>query len=89
MTSKHRPTREEIDRDYWPCACVRRDKAGSLAQIKLHHKSKSKCRVCGCTREDAQQFENRRKFYGRDRQSRIAGAEESVPDESGNDQSGI
>lgn len=41
------PTPEEIKRDYWPCACVNRDRKGNLSGIKLHHKSVHHCRVCG------------------------------------------
>jgi hypothetical protein len=58
---RRKPTREEIDRDYWPCACVKRDKAGNMSHIKLHHKSKSECRVCGATRANAELFASRQR----------------------------
>ena len=34
--------------DYWPCACVLRDRAGNMTHIKLHHPSRTRCSVCGC-----------------------------------------
>jgi hypothetical protein len=55
------PTREEIDRDYWPCACLKRYKAGNMSHIKLNHKSIAKCRTCGATREDAEYFAEKNK----------------------------
>lgn len=35
---------------HWPCACVRRDRAGNLKAIKMHPPSVNKCRRCGATR---------------------------------------
>jgi hypothetical protein len=38
--------------EYWPCACVKRDRAGKMKAIKMIHNSKTKCRKCGCTKPD-------------------------------------
>lgn len=37
--------------EYWPCACVRRDRAGNLKAIKLNHPAVLACRVCKAKRE--------------------------------------
>lgn len=34
----------------WPCACVRRDKAGNLKSIRINRPSVKKCMACGCAR---------------------------------------
>jgi hypothetical protein len=39
--------------DYWPCACVKRDRAGRLTHIKQHHRTVERCQRCGSTREQA------------------------------------
>lgn len=36
--------------DYWPCACVKRDRQKNLTHIKLNHKSVKRCRKCRCDR---------------------------------------
>ena len=33
--------------EWWPCACSRRKKNGTL-QIKLHSPKVGKCKTCGC-----------------------------------------
>jgi hypothetical protein len=43
----------EIPAGYWACACVRRNKDGTLKAIKLHAPVRKKCRVCGCKRPPA------------------------------------
>jgi len=42
---------EGVPVDYWPCACVKRDRKRHMTHIKAHHPSVQKCRVCGCTKE--------------------------------------
>jgi hypothetical protein len=46
MTAADQPKR-------WVCACVKRDKAGNIAAIKMHHPARQKCRQCGATRPTA------------------------------------
>ena len=36
-----------LDQTHWPCACVKRDRAGRLKAIKLHPNSVQRCPVCG------------------------------------------
>lgn len=46
-------TREDLPANFsewWPCACVKRDKQGSMTNIKCHHPDTKRCRVCGCNR---------------------------------------
>lgn len=36
--------------DYWPCACVKRDRQGNLKALKMNPPMKKYCRACGCVR---------------------------------------
>lgn len=36
----------------WPCACVKRDKAGNLTHIKTHVMTRKRCRVCKAERPE-------------------------------------
>jgi hypothetical protein len=38
--------------DYWPCACVKRDRATNLTHIQLNHPHTMRCRKCGAERPD-------------------------------------
>jgi capsid portal protein len=38
--------------DYWPCACVKRDRNGNMKAIKLNHPQVTQCRVCKCTKPE-------------------------------------
>ena len=38
--------------DWWPCACVKRDKAGNMKAIKLNHPDLKRCLVCKCSTLD-------------------------------------
>jgi hypothetical protein len=40
----------DIPPGYWVCACVRRDRAGNLSQIKFNPTRVKRCRKCGCER---------------------------------------
>jgi hypothetical protein len=40
----------DVPDDYWPCACVRRDRAGNLRKIKLNSPQTARCPVCKCVR---------------------------------------
>lgn len=33
--------------DYWPCACVKRDKAGNLTHFGMQPPTVKRCRRCG------------------------------------------
>lgn len=47
MVSKNEPDRS----DWWPCACMKRNKrTDTLTHIKLHSPNVKRCRVCGCTK---------------------------------------
>lgn len=50
MSQQKQPTDTS---EYWPCACVKRDKDGHLTHIKGHARAVAKCRRCGCTRDAA------------------------------------
>lgn len=39
-------------KEYWPCACVKRDRAGNQTHIKLNHKSVKKCGRCKFSRPE-------------------------------------
>lgn len=43
---------EAIDEkaNYWPCACVKRNRDGLMTHIKLLPPTERKCRVCGAIR---------------------------------------
>lgn len=38
---------------YWPCACVKRDKAGTMSHIKLNPPRCRVCRTCKCKKPPA------------------------------------
>ena len=41
-------TPQEADKlGYWVCACVKRDRQGNLAAVKMNHPSIKRCRKCG------------------------------------------
>lgn len=40
----------KIPDGYWPCACVKRDKAQNMTHIKFHPPTTKKCKVCEATR---------------------------------------
>lgn len=43
---------DELKRDGWVCACIRRNrKTQRLTHIKVHHRTVERCRVCGVTRD--------------------------------------
>lgn len=45
------PNCDPNDKDnWWPCACVRRDRKGNMKDIKLHHPDTTKCDVCKAKR---------------------------------------
>ena len=44
--------------DMWPCACVKRDRKGVMKAIKMHTATTSKCRVCGCTKDQSDAIGN-------------------------------
>jgi hypothetical protein len=50
--------------DYWPCACVKRDRAGNMTHIKLNHNSVPKCRKCKATRANAERFKREHEACG-------------------------
>jgi hypothetical protein len=40
---------EKVDqREYWPCACVKRDEHGMLSKVRLNFRTVTECPVCGC-----------------------------------------
>jgi hypothetical protein len=39
-----------VPNDYWPCACIKRNRKGELTHIKAHPPSRKKCRKCGATK---------------------------------------
>jgi hypothetical protein len=41
------------DEDYWPCACVKRDRDGNPRKVRLNHKSVKKCSVCKLNRPES------------------------------------
>lgn len=44
-------SKDKDDRsDWWPCACVKRDKGDNLSHIKLHKPSVKACPACKCKR---------------------------------------
>lgn len=44
--------------DYWPCGCVKR-RNGVMTHIRLNSPKLSKCRVCGCKRDDVERLRQR------------------------------
>lgn len=43
-----------VPKGYWPCACVKRDKAKQLTAVKFHPPTAKRCRSCKCERPEAQ-----------------------------------
>ena len=39
--------------NWWPCACVKRDKSGRMTHIALHNPSEKSCKKCKCKRPPA------------------------------------
>ena len=47
--------------DYWPCACVKRDRRGVMTHIKLLPPNIRKCNVCKCRRPEGWSQQRRAK----------------------------
>ena len=41
---------------YWPCCCVKRDRKGNLAKIKLNPPARKRCRVCKAEKPEVLSF---------------------------------
>lgn len=57
--------------DYWPCACVRRDRRGRLTHVKLQPDSVAECRSCHATREDAMRIRQDLQLANQDKSAEI------------------
>ena len=44
-------TKDVTHRDYWACACVKRDTARKMTHIRVNHPSLQKCDQCGSERD--------------------------------------
>ena len=42
--------KQQVPADYWACACVKRDRQGTMKAVKMHPPTAKRCRVCGCQR---------------------------------------
>lgn len=50
MSAKPDGIIQEVERDGWVCACVKRDRAGNMTHIKINPAKRLRCRKCKGTR---------------------------------------